>query len=123
MSDDPPSTVSSVRLRLRDVTDLGVELASLREWLSSEPEFRGRVQRDTPPAQPTDMGGLSDVLVVAVGSGGAMTVLLQSLGTWLKARRPEVSVEVTSPDGSTMKVQASGSAASKVADALDRPPK
>lgn len=114
--------MSRAQVRLRDAEDLGAELASLHEWLSREQEFRGRVQREAPDAQAGEMGGLTDVLMVALGSGGAMTVLLQSLSTWLNARRPELSVELIRPDGTAVTVHASGSVAAKVVDALDDPP-
>jgi hypothetical protein len=89
--------------------------------LSVETEFRGRVHPEGEPPAPGEMGAVTDVLVVALSSGGAITVLLSSITTWLKARRPEVSIEVTSADGSTVRVNAKGQVANKVADALDPP--
>ncbi|MBC2864486.1 hypothetical protein H1R13_05595 [Streptomyces mexicanus] len=45
------------------------------------------------------MGGVLDVLVVALGSGGAGAVLAQSLATWLAGRRADITVTVRSPEG------------------------
>ena len=113
---------AGVKLQLSGARDVGSELMSLREWLSSEPEFRGHLYGEGEESTPGAMGAVSDVLVVALGSGGAMTVLFQSLNAWLQARRPEVSVDVTNPDGSTVRISASGSAATKVVDNLKPPP-
>ena len=46
-----------------DARDLG----SLRDWLRDEPELRGRVRLAVQPPDPGAMGGLSDLLTVAVG--------------------------------------------------------
>jgi hypothetical protein len=45
------------------------------------------------------MGGALDVLVVALGSGGAGAVLAQTLVAWLSGRRADVTVTVREPDG------------------------
>jgi hypothetical protein len=41
-----------------------------------------------------------DVLAVALGSGGAVAALAGSLTAWLKTRRPDVSVTITTAKGS-----------------------
>ena len=41
-----------------------------------------------------------DVLAVALGSGGAVAALAGSLTAWLKTRRPEVTVTITTAKGS-----------------------
>lgn len=45
------------------------------------------------------MGGVSDVLVVALGSGGAATVFIKLMSDWITTRRPKVRVRITGPDG------------------------
>ncbi len=67
---------------------------SLREWLAHEDELRGRVSIDQETLKPGQMGLLSDVLVVALSGGSAVTVLARSLPTWLKQRRADVTVEI-----------------------------
>jgi hypothetical protein len=44
------------------------------------------------------MGGISDTLTVAVGSGGALTVLATSISVWLRHRRSDLTVEITIGD-------------------------
>jgi hypothetical protein len=41
------------------------------------------------------MGALIDVLVVALGSGGAGAVLAQSLSTWLRHRHTDIRLTIT----------------------------
>lgn len=38
------------------------------------------------PTQPGNMGGISDVVGIALGSGGAATVLIRSVFLWLSQR-------------------------------------
>jgi hypothetical protein len=51
------------------------------------------------------MGSVVDTLAVAVGSGGALTVLANSLSTWLRQpRRSTVRVSVVRPDGTKIEI-------------------
>jgi hypothetical protein len=53
------------------------------------------------------MGSLVDMLTVAVGAGGALTVLARSIEVWLRQpRRAMVRVKVTGPDGSVVELSA-----------------
>ncbi|MFI5588775.1 hypothetical protein ACIA5G_27230 [Amycolatopsis sp. NPDC051758] len=82
-----------------------VELASLDDWLSHSDELRGRVKVTTPPPGPEHMGSALDLLTVAVGAGGMLTVLANSLKTWLsQPRRSTVTVQVVKPDGVRVKI-------------------
>lgn len=82
------------------------DLFELREWLSNEDELRGRVSVPPIAIRPGEMGGLSDALMVAVGTGGMGTVLVQSLSSWLTARRSSIAVQLTRPDGTQLSVDA-----------------
>jgi hypothetical protein len=53
------------------------------------------------------MGSVVDLLAVAVGGGGAVTVLASSLSQWLASRRSGVTVSVSSPRGRTVVLTAS----------------
>jgi membrane-associated two-gene conflict system component 1 (EACC1) len=75
--------------------DAEVELRSLRDWLTAEDELRGRVTSHTATPRPGEMGTVLDLLTVAVGSGGAATVLAGAITTWLRTRRSDVTVEIT----------------------------
>ncbi|MFI8459487.1 hypothetical protein ACIRST_33540 [Kitasatospora sp. NPDC101447] len=73
------------------------ETAELWEWLRHERELVGLVRAvPTVPAE-GELGGAVEVLEVALGSGGAGAVLAGSLSTWLRTRRTDVTVIVTTP--------------------------
>jgi hypothetical protein len=50
------------------------------------------------------MGSLEDALAVALGAGGALTVLANSISVWLTQRRADVKIEVRSEDGRVVTV-------------------
>jgi hypothetical protein len=71
------------------------DLDALAEWLSAETDLRGHVSRAPAGVRPGQMGGLSDVLLVALGSGGAITALISAIPIWLKHRRTDLKVVVS----------------------------
>jgi Effector Associated Constant Component 1 len=96
-----------------DAEDTARATHLLYEWLAAQNELRGRVR--VAPSTPEDgtMGALADVLVVAVGSGGLLTVLLSSLVTWItrpkQSRSPVISsIKISLPDGTTICVDGNG---------------
>lgn len=90
-----------------DGVDAAAGLASLNDWLRREDDLRGRVRPLPSAPGPDDMGSPAEVLAVAVGAGGALTVLSNSLTTWLRQpRRATVSVSVDRPDGTRIKITA-----------------
>lgn len=87
------------------------DLESLSDWLRGERELGGRIKLTGPPMRDGDLGALTECLVVAAGSGGAITVvgttLAGSLKTWLsQPRRAEVTIKVHRPDGLVVEVSA-----------------
>jgi hypothetical protein len=106
------------RLRILGDVDRSAELASLRRWLSADPALRGGVSLGYVRPGIGEMGPLADVLMVALGSGGAATVLLSSIRTWLEQRQSRLSVEIELPDGGVKRVSASGPAARLLAEKL-----
>jgi Effector Associated Constant Component 1 len=82
--------------------DSGRDLASLHEWLRNEDALRGHARLARAPSDEEEMGAAQDAIVVALGSGGAVTVLASALPVWLRQRRGsriEVEVEVTDDAG------------------------
>ena len=64
-----------------------------------------------PSSAPTpgerELGALADVLVVAVGSGGTLSVLATSLKAWLaQPRRSDVRIRVQHEGGETVEIDA-----------------
>lgn len=80
--------------------DAVAELPALEKWLAGERDLSGRVRAVRRPPREGELGAVSDMLAVALGSGGAGVALARSLTVWLRTRRPEVTVTVTSPSGS-----------------------
>lgn len=101
-------THGGVRVETRLVvegTDSSSALASLNEWLRRTDELRGRIRLRPKAPAPGEMGGITDVLVVAAGAGGALTVLANSLSVWLRQpRRASVTVSVERPDGTRVEI-------------------
>ncbi|MGH3707830.1 MAG: effector-associated constant component EACC1 [Pseudonocardiaceae bacterium] len=85
----------------------GDVLRSLLEWLRHEDTLRGRVHTAPTPVPPGEMGGVLDVLVVALGSGGAGAALATSVSTWLsQPRRTDVKLTMTAEDGRHLELNA-----------------
>lgn len=83
------------------------ELAELSDWLHRESELRGLVSLGDAVPRPGELGTLSDLLMVAVGSGGTLSVLAASLKVFLaQPRRSDVRIVVTSPDGRRVELDA-----------------
>jgi hypothetical protein len=61
------------------------------------------------PSDPEAMGGLvAETLQVALGPGGAATVLAGSVAAWLATRRQVVSVRFKRADGAEFELTAAG---------------
>jgi len=99
--------------------DERTQVEALRVWLVEEPDFRGRLRYVGRAAVPGQLGAVADVLAVAVGSGGALTVLASSLSVWLKQpRRSDVRLTVHAPDGTVVEIDAHRCTVSEVEAAL-----
>lgn len=82
-------------------------LRSLLDWLGHEDTLRGRVRAVHASVRPGEMGGVLDVLMVALGSGGAGAVLATSVSTWLsQPRRADVKLTITAEDGRHIELDA-----------------
>jgi hypothetical protein len=103
------------KLRVIGTNEPFEEVQNLRSWLGNEREFRGRVDLDAAAVRPGEMGALVDVLTVAVASGGAVTVLANSVSLWLQQRHSALKVEVVNPDGACTTITAEGHVADEMA--------
>ncbi|MDG4820583.1 hypothetical protein O7635_01795 [Asanoa sp. WMMD1127] len=84
------------------------DLESLHEWLTSEDSLRGRVHKGAVVPAPDEMGALSDSLVVALSSGGAVTAFASAVTAWARHRAPRVKIRVSvTRTGRTVEVDAS----------------
>ena len=88
-----------VKLMIIDSASLSSDLESLSTWLRGEPEFAGRVKFVGPAPRAGELGAPQDALEVALGSGGAISVLALSLKGWLsQPRRADVKLKIQSGD-------------------------
>jgi hypothetical protein len=76
------------------------DLGDLAEWLGGETELRGRCRIVQSAINDTELGSIPDLLMVALGSGGAGTVLASSLITWLQTRKTRAKITVETGDRS-----------------------
>lgn len=87
--------------------DRAAGLESLSDWLRGEPELAGRVCVLQAMPRSGELGALGDALLVAVGSGGALSVLAMSLNTWLsQPRGSDVKVTVRGETGRVVEISA-----------------
>lgn len=65
-------------------SDSAGALESLSRWLRGDPSFGGRVRTIRSAPEPGQLGLPPEALAVALGSGGAVTMLASSLASSLK---------------------------------------
>ncbi|MFF4571030.1 hypothetical protein [Streptomyces sp. NPDC001410] len=87
-----------------DGTAAADETRSLLAWLAEADELRGRVTPQEGPPVPGTLGPVLDGLVVALGSGGAVTGLTTALVAWIRSRHSNVTVRATRPDGASLEI-------------------
>jgi len=73
----------------------------LHDWLVAEPDLHSLVKRKLLLPEEGELGGGAlDFLTVAVGSGGALSVLAGALSAWLtQARNRRVQIRIERRDG------------------------
>jgi Effector Associated Constant Component 1 len=97
----------SVEIRISVADGDLADLESLDDWLRGEPELAGRVKAVGSPPTQGQLGALTEVLTVALGSGGAITVLAASLKGWVSLpRRSDVRIKIHRSDGGTVEIDA-----------------
>jgi hypothetical protein len=80
--------------------DQDSELTSLEDWLLRDAALRGcTVTRPAAVPRPGEMGAISEVLVVALGSGGSGAALATALSVWLRTRVHDLTIRLQGPAG------------------------
>ena len=80
------------------------DLAALSQWLGSQRGLAGRVRLRQGPSGEQELGGVGfELVTVALGSGGAMSVLVGALSTWL-SKRPISTIRISLPGGGEIEV-------------------
>lgn len=104
------------------------ELEDLCDWLRAEYELSGRVdlvRTPTAPGErgripgPREMGAVPAALEIALGSGGALTVLAASIKSWFEQpRRSTYRIRVPVSDGRVVEIDADRAKAGEVKSLL-----
>jgi len=96
------------------------ELRSLHTWLRGVPELAGLVTivRGEPADGTLGSGSIADVVAVAVGSGGTITVLASSLKGWLSRPRSTGAKLHIKRNGPSVEIEATGLSDSAVERAI-----
>lgn len=90
-----------------DGPDEILHLESLCDWLRIEPELAGCVTLTGYEPRPGEMGVLDHALIVALGSGGAISALAASLVAWCKQpRKSDIRVRLTGKTGRLEEIEA-----------------
>jgi hypothetical protein len=108
-----------VQVRISIVGGDQAELESLDGWLRRERELAGRITFATARPREGELGALGEALVVAVGSGGALSVLATSLKAWISLpRRSDVRIRVQGSDGRVVEIDADRVSGERVDDVI-----
>jgi hypothetical protein len=100
------AVVMDVRLLIEGADPVG-GLEALALWLRQEPELRSRVKLEETAPAAGELGAVAEVLVAALGSGGAVSALAVSLRGFLsQPRRSDVRIIVEGPGGRRMALDA-----------------
>ncbi|WP_157855149.1 effector-associated constant component EACC1 [Kitasatospora purpeofusca] len=94
------------------------EAESLTDWLRGEPGLTRVTLTGRAPA-PGEMGSVLDAVTVALGAGGALSVLASSLRVWFaQPRRSDVRLKIRRADGGTLELDAKRVRAGDLEDLL-----
>ena len=98
----------------------------LKDWLDDVPELRGRSAVEVGTTPVGHQGAVSDVLVVALGGGGVVTVLAGVLKSWIAARQPSRMTVVVRDGKNEVRVEMdqttqSAELAESILRAIDQP--
>ncbi|MFI9843954.1 hypothetical protein ACIHFD_43450 [Nonomuraea sp. NPDC051941] len=97
------------------------DLESLFDWFQGEKELRGRVRWADVPPKPGEMGGAMEVILVAVGSGGFLSVLATSIQTWLaRPRMSSIKIRVRNGNGLEIEIDAQNMNDAKIQELLGK---
>jgi hypothetical protein len=95
-----------VTISVKDAEPLA-DLEALTEWFDLEPELRGLVKPADAVPGVGELGALSDALIAAVGSGGAVTALAASLTALFSQQRwAKLHLLITRTDGTRVELDA-----------------
>ncbi|MFD6989351.1 hypothetical protein [Streptomyces sp. NPDC059943] len=81
------------------------ESHELRNWLSQDPQLRGRIRAGGgEDLFPGAMGVGADVLIALLAPGGVAAVFAGAVVAWAQTRRGSQTITITRPDGTEITV-------------------
>src|ERR1700744_3844740 len=96
-----------MEVRISVVGNNLADLEALDDWLRQERELAGRVKISAVRPRESQLGAVSDALVVAVGSGWSLTVLAASLKAWISVpRHSDVRIRIHGANGRVVEIDA-----------------
>lgn len=102
-------------------SDSVLDLASLEDWLGESLDRAAiPIVRPTPVPGPGQMGGISDILMVTLGSGGVGASLAVALRAWLQTRVNEVTLRIKSAEDEIEVRSKSADDVKAIAQSLER---
>ncbi|WP_326558517.1 effector-associated constant component EACC1 [Micromonospora sp. NBC_01796] len=81
------------------------DFRSLRLWLLDADELPGPVELRQQEPAPGELGGVTDAVVVALGSGGA-GALLSAVVSWIRHRTTDLTIKIDHSDGTSIELTA-----------------
>jgi Effector Associated Constant Component 1 len=95
------------------------DLESLEDWLRRERELAGRVMAAVGRPREGELGVPAEALIVAVSSGGVLSVLAGALKAWVSLpRRSDVRIKIQGAEGRVVEIAADRVCDSRVDDLL-----
>jgi len=118
-SDGGRAMKAELRVSIDESSPAGLE--SLYDWLRGEAALAGKVRVTGHSPQEGELGALPEALVIAVGSGGTLSVLAGALKAWISLpRRTNVRIQVHGADGQVVKIDAERINEERIDDLLKR---
>jgi hypothetical protein len=75
------------------------DLEDLADWLAQESRLRGMIKDGESAPGSGQLGGVTDFLIAAVSSGGAISVLITSLQAYFSTRNSDLTIKLKGPRG------------------------
>lgn len=108
-----------MQIRISIVSGGLAELESLDDWLRRERELAGRITFAAARPREGELGVAGEALIIAVGSGGALSVLAASLKAWiLLPRRSDIRIKIQRDDDHTVEIEADRVSDARVDDLI-----
>ncbi|MEU0568771.1 hypothetical protein ABZ297_25795 [Nonomuraea sp. NPDC005983] len=87
-------------------TAAGDDARGLRDWLVAEDELAGRVKLSEGTPEPDRLGVPTDVIMLMLAPGGAVTAFSAAVITWIRHRTGTATITIRREDRTEVKISA-----------------